>query len=262
MVTETLIKPGETKKLATGDSQVEFILRRLHSLAGLFPLGLFLAFHMAANNAAVKGPEAFNFVINLLRSLPYLEIIEISILAIPFLFHGLYGLIITPAFARSNVIVYATERNWAYYFQRLTGIVLFVFIAVHVWQLKFNEDLDFNIVAQTLQRPIWTATYIIGVVASVYHFSNGLWNFFISWGITIGKRAQRVSAVLCGVIGIALLGLGLSAVWTFYSADLAEGNLNEKTAEMVQVKQAPLDVVMQKTQAAPATSEVTSGKTN
>lgn len=249
MATETLTKSQKTQSLATNDNQTEFFLRRLHSLAGIVPLGLFLVFHLSANNAALQGPESFNFVIKFLRSLPHVELIEIFILATPFLFHGLYGLIITPAFVRSKLSTYSTERNWAYYFQRITGIVLFVFIAVHVWHFKFDEDLSYNTVASSLQKPYWAITYAVGVIAAVYHFANGLWNFLISWGITIGKKSQRLSAIVCGIIGFSLLGLGLSALAAFYTADvvpayediplsLVEQQLTEQQPEAVQL---PLD---------------------
>ncbi len=225
MPTQTVDKSNQSdeaakvcKPLSYNDNQQEFWLRRLHSLTGLFPLSLFLVFHLTVNNAAVKGPEAFNLVVNGLRSLPYLVFIEMSILGIPILFHGLYGLVITPNFARAKVEKYSHARNWAYYFQRLTGIVIFVFIFVHVWQFRFDEDLDFEAVATALRQPGWAIAYAVGIAATVYHFANGLWNFFISWGITVGKKSQRFSAVLCGIIGIAVLGIGMSALWAFYSS--------------------------------------------
>jgi succinate dehydrogenase / fumarate reductase, cytochrome b subunit len=196
----------------------EFWLRRLHSLMGLFPLSLFLVFHLVINNSAIKSPEAFNTVVNMLRSLPYLELIEISILGIPILFHGLYGLIITPKFARSNLGAYSQVHNWTYYFQRITGIVIFVFIAVHVWQFRFNEDLDFEGVAMVLREPVWAIAYFVGILATVYHFANGLWNFLISWGITIGKKAQTVSGYICGSIGLIVFAIGCSALWAFCSS--------------------------------------------
>ncbi|MDX1920935.1 MAG: succinate dehydrogenase cytochrome b558 subunit [Candidatus Caenarcaniphilales bacterium] len=202
-------------------NNTEFVLRRLHSLTGLLPLSLFLVFHLTANNAAIKGPEAFNFVVNTLRSIPYLEFVEISILGIPILFHGLYGLIITPNFARTDLVHYPKARNWTYFFQRITGVVIFVFIAVHIWQFRFNEELDFYAVANALKQPGWAIAYTVGIAATVYHFANGLWNFFISWGITVGKNAQRVSAVICTTIGFVVLGIGMSALWAFYSSPVA-----------------------------------------
>ncbi len=216
---KTISKPTiEEKTLQSSQNSGEFLLRRLHSLAGLLPLGLFLAFHLTVNNAAVKGPEAFNFVVAALRSIPYLPFVEMAILGIPFLFHGLYGLIITPNVARTNLTAYSQSRNWAYFMQRITGIIVFVFLAVHICQFRFNEDLDFHSVASSLRQPAWAIAYLIGITATVYHFANGLWNFFISWGITVGKKAQKVSAVACSLIGFVLLGIGLSALWAFYSA--------------------------------------------
>jgi succinate dehydrogenase / fumarate reductase, cytochrome b subunit len=204
--------------LQANNNALEFWLRRLHSLTGLIPLGLFLVFHLTANNSAIKGPEAFNTVVNMLRSLPYLEIVEISILGIPILFHGLYGLIITPQFARTNLGAYSKVHNWTYYLQRITGIIIFIFIAVHIWQFRFNEDLDFEAVAIPLRQPAWAIAYFIGITATVYHFANGLWNFLISWGLTIGKNAQTVSGYVCAFIGLIVLIIGYSALWAFYSS--------------------------------------------
>ena len=34
------------------------------------------------------------------------------------------------------------------------------------------------------------------MLAAFYHFANGMWNFCITWGITVGVKAQqRVGAV-------------------------------------------------------------------
>lgn len=217
--------------LTANTSEAEFFWRRLHSLAGLFPLSLFIVFHLTANNAAVKGAAAFDMVVNALRSIPYLEFVEISILAIPILFHGLYGLLITPQFARTDLGAYSHARNFAYYFQRITGIVIFIFMAVHVWQFRFDEDLDFYAVATALKQPIWAIAYFVGITATVYHFANGLWNFLISWGITVGKQAQKVSAVACLLIGLVVYGLGLSALWAFYSSSPAHAKAKVQTVQ-------------------------------
>ncbi len=211
-------KPAIKAPLQSDHNAREFLMRRLHSLAGLFPMSLFLVFHLSANNSAVKGPEAFNQVVGFLRGLPYVELIEISILGIPFIFHGLYGLIITPQVARVEPGKYAGPRSWAYFMQRLTGIAAFIFIAVHIYQFRFNENLDFEAVASALRQPAWAIAYLAGVTAIIYHFANGLWNFCISWGITIGPAAQRNSAFVCAAVGVGVLALGYSALWAFYSS--------------------------------------------
>jgi succinate dehydrogenase / fumarate reductase cytochrome b subunit len=33
--------------------------------------------------------------------------------------------------------------------------------------------------------------FLVGTAASVFHFTNGIWTFAITWGLTIGRRAQR-----------------------------------------------------------------------
>ena len=38
----------------------EFVNRRLHSLLGVIPVGVFLMQHLVVNNFATKGAEAFN----------------------------------------------------------------------------------------------------------------------------------------------------------------------------------------------------------
>jgi succinate dehydrogenase / fumarate reductase, cytochrome b subunit len=213
------------------NSQTEFLLRRLHSLAGLFPLSLFLVFHLSANNAAIKGPEAFNFVVNTLRSTPYLPLVEFTILGLPILFHGLYGLVITPNFTRNKLDKYSQVRNWTYYLQRVTGVIIFTYIAVHIWQFRFNENLDFEAVARPLRQPGWAVAYLIGIAATVYHFANGLWNFLISWGITVGKKAQQVSGAICLAIGLGVFVIGLSALWAFYSSTPSPAAANSARAK-------------------------------
>jgi len=202
-------------RLSRNYSNFEFILRRLHSISGIFPIGIFLTFHLSANNAAIKGPDAFNFVIKTLRSLPFLELLEIILIGLPILFHGLYGLFITPSASRANLLNYKKERNFAYFAQRITGIIAFVFIAIHIWQFRLVEDLDYAFIARELKNPWWGAGYFVGITSIVYHFTNGLWNFLISWGITIGKQAQKNSAIFCALLFLVIWGIGMSALFSF-----------------------------------------------
>ncbi|MDX1918627.1 MAG: succinate dehydrogenase [Candidatus Caenarcaniphilales bacterium] len=210
--------------LTANQTQTEFILRRLHSLSGLIPLGAFLVFHLSANNAAVNSPQAFNAVVNFLRGLPHVKVLEFGLIFFPFLFHGLYGLIITPQFARTKLGEYSKVRSLTYYLQRVTGIIAFVFIAVHVWQFWTVEDLDYEVVASSLRQPAWAIAYLVGILSIVYHFANGLWNFLISWGFTVGEKAQKISGAVCSALGVVVLAIGLSALWTFYSSAPSHAN--------------------------------------
>ena len=73
-----------------------FYIRRLHSLCGIVPVGLFLLEHIFTNSMVLGGPAPFNAAVEHLASIPH-EImlpLEICFILVPFLFHGLYGLYI------------------------------------------------------------------------------------------------------------------------------------------------------------------------
>lgn len=45
-----------------------------------------------------------------------------------------------------------------------------------------------------LHNPLYFVLYVIGVVSAIYHFTNGLFTFCITWGICVGDRAQKIFA--------------------------------------------------------------------
>ena len=42
-----------------------------------------------------------------------------------------------------------------------------------------------------ITEPVSFAIFLVGTAASVFHFTNGIWTFAITWGLTVGRRAQR-----------------------------------------------------------------------
>ncbi|MDU6962079.1 MAG: succinate dehydrogenase, partial [Staphylococcus sp.] len=160
-------------------SKNEFYLRRLHSLLGIIPIGAFLIVHLMINHEATQGAEAFNKAAGFMESLPFLLVTELILIYIPILYHGLYGIHIAFT-AKENIGHYSLFRNWMFALQRLTGIIAFVFIFVHLWQTRlqklfFGKEISYDMMHQTLQNPIWVIVYIICVIAVIFHFSNGIW---------------------------------------------------------------------------------------
>src|SRR5262245_29773723 len=95
-----------------------FLLRKLHQLTGIVPLGLFFFVHMYTNSAAMNGAENFNKHVRDIHDIPYLIFIEVFGIFLPLLFHSIYGIFIS-AEARPNVFNYSYARNWFYIFQRV-----------------------------------------------------------------------------------------------------------------------------------------------
>lgn len=199
-------------------SMNEHVNRRLHSFLGVFPIGLYLFFHLVANYFATRGPEAYNSVIEFIEGLPFLIFLEIFLIYLPLLFHSIYGIYI--AFqASNNVSRYGYFRNLMFFVQRITGVITLIFISWHVWETRiqkaFGEEVSFNMMVDILDNPFMMIFYALGIISTVFHFSNGLWSFMVSWGITITPRSQVISTYVTGVIFISLTIIGLMSLFAF-----------------------------------------------
>jgi succinate dehydrogenase / fumarate reductase cytochrome b subunit len=180
----------------TGNS---YYFRKIHSLLGVIPVGFFLIEHLLTNYAAVDGHAAFVDQINWLNSLPLVLLLEIFGIWLPLLYHGVYGLYVAYQ-SRNNVSNYGYFRNQMFFLQRVTGVITFLFVAWHFFETRLqvalgnvnHEDLGMTM-HDIATNPVMFTMYVIGIVAAVFHFSNGMWSFLVSWGITVGPRAQRVS---------------------------------------------------------------------
>ncbi|GAW93570.1 succinate dehydrogenase cytochrome b558 subunit [Calderihabitans maritimus] len=198
-----------------------FFIRKLHSLAGIFPIGFFLLEHLYTNSFAMYGADAYNSKIEFFKSLPYLIVIELGFILVPILFHALYGLYIV-YLARNNVLQYTYFRNWMFYLQRITAVITLIFVVYHVYTLRlssllYGTEVSFATMTQILSQPAMLIFYVVGLVAATFHFANGLWAFLVSWGITIGPNAQRVSTIVCGIIFILLTAMGINSLAAFIS---------------------------------------------
>ena len=204
-----------------------FVLRKLHQLSGIVPLGIFLLEHFYTNSKSLTGAQDFNNAVKDLQSIPYILFVEIGGIFIPLIYHAVYGLVITME-ARPNNLAYPYPRNWFYLIQRITGVLLFFFILFHVLNFRFgaipglnnqsvadNTNIAFEIVAREFRMIPIFILYMIGITATVWHLANGIWLFMVDWGITIGERAQRLTGYACIAFGAVLLLVGVNAAVGF-----------------------------------------------
>ena len=204
-----------------------FLLRKLHQLTGIVPLGIFFFVHMFTNSKAMNGEAPFEKAVQDIHDLPFLLFLEIFGIFIPLLFHSIYGVIISSE-ARNNVFTYSYGRNWFYFFQRVTGIFLFAFLLFHILNFRFglipglnttpvagNADLAFNIVSSEFSIPWVMVLYIFGVAATAWHLAYGFWLFAVDWGIVIGEKAQKYMLYASIALAIALFGVGVNSAVSF-----------------------------------------------
>ncbi len=202
----------------------EYFNRKLHSLLGVIPIGIFLIQHLVVNHFATRGASAFNQASHFMESLPFRYALEIFIIFIPILYHAIYGLYI--AFqARNNTSRYGFFRNWMFVLQRISGVVLLIFIAWHVWETRiaaaFGAEVSYDMMADIFSNPFMIAFYIVGVVAATFHFANGLWSFAVSWGITVTPRSQQIATYVTIAVFFVLTFIGIRAILAFVNPDLA-----------------------------------------
>jgi succinate dehydrogenase / fumarate reductase cytochrome b subunit len=208
-----------------------FLLRRLHSLSGIIPVGGFLLMHFYENSKSMVSPEAYNEAVRAINSLPAVWLLEIFFIFLPLYFHAIYGIYIAQD-AKQNVSNYGYGRNWDFFFQRMTGTITLVFVTWHLWQFRFQKLIgaygpaysggqsmtglpSYDVVRTAFHSPIVIVVYVIGIVAAAYHLSNGIYTFLITWGITIGPKSQRISNVITKLLFVGISALGLAALYGF-----------------------------------------------
>ena len=198
-----------------------FLLKRLQSLFGIFPLAAFLFIHFTFNSFVFNGPEAFNLLVDATQGFSLVVFYEIGLIGIPLLIHILLGLIIIYR-GSVNVISYPEYRNWMYIFQRVTGVVAIVYVLYHVWSTRLHAFVTGKHVTFAYMQqhfgPMWVKVfYIIGILSVAFHLANGLATFLMTWGITASKRSQFAMAVLTWIITIGMGAWGVRILLAFIS---------------------------------------------
>lgn len=139
----------EAKKSSTAGIPRTFLKRRLHSLLGLW-LSIFLMEHLFTNSQAAlyfrDSGSSFIKLVNRIHETPFLIVVEITFLALPFLLHAIWGIAYLVG-ARLNSFPTSGKtpslpqykRNRAYTWQRITALLLVPAIFLHVYHMRFHR---------------------------------------------------------------------------------------------------------------------------
>jgi succinate dehydrogenase / fumarate reductase cytochrome b subunit len=197
--------------------------RRLHSIAGIVPLGAFLAFHLRVNASAWRGADAYDATVRRLQQLPLLGLAEILCLLAPLAFHAVGGLFVIATVPVATELAEPPTRagRARAVLQRVTGVLLFGFVLFHLWtarlvQLEDHESLDlFRLMQSSLASPWIRAAYVGGVAAATGHLGLGIVSFAQTWGLARTARARAAVAVLAAGVFLALCWTGIGALAAF-----------------------------------------------
>ena len=205
-----------------------YLYRKIHSLLGVVPVGFFLIEHLLTNYSAFKGGhDSFLEHVEWLHSLPLVLALEIFGIWLPLLYHGIYGLYVAYT-ARNNVSNYGYFRNLMFMLQRVTGVLTLIFVAWHFFETRFQitlgnvEQMEIGTkMHEIASNPLFFAFYVAGILAATFHFSNGMWSFLVSWGITIGPRAQRVSTFVWMGVFVLMSVMFILSLYAFTGSEFA-----------------------------------------
>lgn len=213
----------------------EFLLRRLHSLSGLIPVGAYMVVHLLTNSTVLDSPLTFQKNVYTIHSLgSLLPLVEWVFIFIPLLFHGIFGVVIIRGGLPNNS-TYKYASNVRYTLQRATGMIALLFILWHVFHMhgwihskwwtegvatplfggQFRPYNAASSAAEALSPLIVQILYAVGILSCVFHLANGIWTFGITWGIWVTPAAQKWATTACVIFGLGLSVVGLSALGGF-----------------------------------------------
>lgn len=179
------------------------------ALTGLM-LGGFLLVHAAGNSSIFFGRTAFLSYAEHLHALgPLLHVAELILLGV-FLAHVGIGVILFLHNLGARSSRYAVQgsaggRSWGSATMPYTGIIIFSFILLHLFNFHFidHSRTIADIVAEVLSRPLYTFLYLGGLSALGLHVSHGFWSMFQSMGVNHPKYDGLVRAcawLVCGLV--------------------------------------------------------------
>jgi succinate dehydrogenase / fumarate reductase cytochrome b subunit len=205
----------------TAQRSMSFVARRVHSLAGLIPLGIFLVEHLITNASVLYGRARFDANVAWIQQMPALRWLELVGIALPLTYHALYGIFVASR-AQPNVGRYPHGANWLFLLQRITGLLTFAFVILHLAHFRFAKArgvLDsarfYPAIEALLSTPAYYALYLLGVTSTVFHFANGLRTACETWGLSTTARTRRVVAIVSAGVGVLLWVIAVNTLFHF-----------------------------------------------
>ncbi|MGD9646064.1 MAG: succinate dehydrogenase cytochrome b558 subunit [Pirellulales bacterium] len=233
----------------------EFLIRRLHSLSGLVPVGAYMVVHLLTNATVLNGARSFQRAVDSIHSLGVLlPAVEWTFIFLPLIFHAVVGVAIIRS-GTSNTSSYPYGGNIRYMLQRATAWIALAFIFYHVLQLhgwikplahqlnqgKFSHLHATSSAADAIQASLWIViAYAIGVLSCVYHLANGIWTSGITWGLWTTPAAQRRANWVCGAFGLVLAAVGMSALLGISTVDVKGAYETEQKINATKVAEGEL----------------------
>ena len=196
-------------------------------LTGVTGIGLilFIIGHLLGNLTIFGDAQAFNEYTLALESLGWFLYVIEAILAVGFLLHAYLGVSIWLKRRKSRPEGYEkynskggpSHMSWASKSMIFTGIVLLIFLVIHLDTFKFGatetvmldgepaRDLK-TLVIEKFQNPLYAFGYTFVMILLGFHLKHGFWSAFTS----LTMKHNRFSGIIytVGVVFAILMAVG------------------------------------------------------
>jgi succinate dehydrogenase hydrophobic membrane anchor protein len=110
-----------------------------------------------------------------------------------------------------------TRGFYRWFLQRLTGLLLAVFLITHTVVLHFsgNSPIDFKVVVARLTNSLWLLFYVLFLTNAIFHALNGVYGVIEDYN---PSRTLKVSlSAILWVMGLLAVVWGIYVLMVFHS---------------------------------------------
>ncbi len=204
------------------------------SITGLF-LCLFLVIHMAGNMQLLLADSCvFNTYAYDMTHNPLIMVVS-WVTYIGILLHAIDGIYITLLNRKARPVKYAvapTQSTWASRNMALLGMIVLVFLIIHLKQFwyvyKFGglpeavtcdgtkyKDL-YTIVEQAFKNPLYVGVYLAALVGLAFHLNHGFQSAFQTLGLNHQKYTPTIKTLGTAFSILVPLGFAIQPLYIYF----------------------------------------------
>ena len=187
---------------------------------------LFLLFHLMGNLTLLAGESVFTAYVEKLHSLGPLITAAEWVLLLMAVIHVSTGLILYYKNLRARPNRYlkhktAGGRTWGSATAPYTGVILLVFIMLHLMDFHFADKTRrplYQIVSDTFANPGYLLFYVCAMIVAALHVRHGFWSAFQTLGANHPKYMPAIMTLGILFALVIASGFGFITLYIFWIA--------------------------------------------
>lgn len=188
--------------------------RRLHSLSGVVPLGVYVLIHIGVTASIGSSLALYDRQVGFLHGGMILGLLEIALVLVPLAYHAVYGVLRSLQPRDADAASHGYDNDLMLTLQRASGLAVLVFVVLHVWEFRgqtwtgglavgsYSTKLVADLSSTTWGIPWIALGYLAGIAATLFHLASGMTSFCRTWGFATAPGALRRARLVFRATGI------------------------------------------------------------